>query len=371
MATTATAISSAAADQLHDDVYDRMKEVQEFEDSKLGVKGLVDSGISSIPRFFVHPNFKPDPNPGARPDVIPTVDLSGVDRPDARAKIAEQISGACRQLGFFQVVNHGIPVEFLDRFVGAVRGFHEQPTEEKAKLYRREPGTGVSFFSNIDLFHSKAASWRDTLQMRLGPTLPDLEEIPAICREEVVEWNQGAKQVGGLLMELLCEGLGVNSGALKERRFLESRVMVGHYYPYCPQPDLTVGIASHTDPGALTLLLQDQVGGLQVKFGEQWVDVVPVRGALVVNIGDLLQIMSNDEYKSVEHRVLANPTMEPRVSVAVFFNSDEQESVLGPIPELISPEKPAVYREFTKLDYMRRFFTKELDGRTLTNFYKL
>ncbi|CAI0413125.1 unnamed protein product [Linum tenue] len=137
-----------------------MKEVQEFEDSKLGVKGLVDSGISSIPRFFVHPNFKPDPNPGARPDVIPTIDLSGVDRQDARAKIAEQISGACRELGFFQVVNHGIPVEFLDRFVGAVRGFHEQPTEEKAKLYRREPGTGVSFFSNIDLFHSKAASWR-------------------------------------------------------------------------------------------------------------------------------------------------------------------------------------------------------------------
>ncbi|CAI0413126.1 unnamed protein product [Linum tenue] len=223
-----------------------MKEVQEFEDSKLGVKGLVDSGISSIPRFFVHPNFKPDPNPGARPDVIPTIDLSGVDRQDARAKIAEQISGACRELGFFQVVNHGIPVEFLDRFVGAVRGFHEQPTEEKAKLYRRE---------------------------------------------EVVEWNQRAKQVGGLLMELLCEGLGVNSGALKERRFLESRVMVGHYYPYCPQPDLTVGIASHTDPGALTLLLQDQVGGLQVKFGEQWVDVVPVRGALVVNIGDLLQVM--------------------------------------------------------------------------------
>ncbi|CAI0417981.1 unnamed protein product [Linum tenue] len=191
-----------------------MKEVQEFEDSKLGVKGLVDSGISSIPRFFVHPNFKPDPNPGARPDVIPTIDLSGVDRQDARAKIAAQISGACRELGFFQVVNHGIPVEFLDRFVGAVRGFHEQPTEEKAKLYRREPGTGVSFL-----------------------------------------------------------------------------VMVGHYYPYCPQPDLTVGIASHTDPGALTLLLQDQVGGLQVKFGEQWVDVVPVRGALVVNIGDLLQVM--------------------------------------------------------------------------------
>ncbi|CAN0842409.1 1-aminocyclopropane-1-carboxylate oxidase homolog 4 [Linum grandiflorum] len=364
MAPPATAITSPAATD--GEVYDRQKEVRDFDESKLGVKGLVDTGISTIPRFFIHKNFKP---PAAKDDdndvVIPTIDLSGVDLPERRAKIAEQISDASRQLGFFQIVNHEIPVETLDRFVGAVRGFHELPKEEKAKLYHREFGRGVSFFSNIDLLHSQAASWRDTLQMRLGPELPDLESIPEICRNEVIEWSESSKRVAELLMELLCEGLGLKSKALKERRFLESRVMVGHYYPYCPQPDLTVGIASHTDPGALTLLLQDQVGGLQVKSGEKWVDVDPVRGALVVNIGDLLQ------YKSVEHRVLANPSSEPRVSVAVFFNSDEAEAVLGPFPELISDEKPAVYRQFPRSDYMKRFFTKELDGRTLTNFYKV
>ncbi|CAN0842407.1 1-aminocyclopropane-1-carboxylate oxidase homolog 4 [Linum grandiflorum] len=289
MAPPATAITSPAATD--GEVYDRQKEVRDFDESKLGVKGLVDTGISTIPRFFIHKNFKP---PAAKDDdndvVIPTIDLSGVDLPERRAKIAEQISDASRQLGFFQIVNHEIPVETLDRFVGAVRGFHELPKEEKAKLYHREFGRGVSFFSNIDLLHSQAASWRDTLQMRLGPELPDLESIPEICRNEVIEWSESSKRVAELLMELLCEGLGLKSKALKERRFLESRVMVGHYYPYCPQPDLTVGIASHTDPGALTLLLQDQVGGLQVKSGEKWVDVDPVRGALVVNIGDLLQV---------------------------------------------------------------------------------
>ncbi|CAN1195504.1 1-aminocyclopropane-1-carboxylate oxidase homolog 4 [Linum perenne] len=371
MVTTATSMISADSTA---DAYDRQKEVSDFDESKLGVKGLVESGISSIPRFFIHKDFKPAANldsAAAEKCVIPTIDLSGVDIPERRAEIAEQISDASRRLGFFQVVNHEIPVEVLDGFVGAVRGFHELPMEEKAKLYHREFGKGPSFFSNIDLFHSQAASWRDTLQMRLGPSLPDLELIPEICRKEIIEWSETSKRVGELLMELLCEGLGLNSNALKEKRFNESRVMVGHYYPYCPQPDLTLGIASHTDPGALTLLLQDEVGGLQVKSGENWVDVIPVRGALVVNIGDLLQIMSNDEYKSVEHRVLANPSSKPRVSIAVFFNSEDPDAVLGPFPDLITDQKPAVYRQFPRSDYMRRFFTKELDGRTLTNFYKL
>ena len=81
--------------------------------------------------------------------------------------------------------------------------------------------------------------------------------------------------------------------------------------------------------------------------------------------------MSNDEYKSVEHRVLANPSNEPRVSIAVFFNSSAREALYGPFSELTSPEKPALYRQFTYNDYMTRFFTKELDGKTLTNYYKL
>lgn len=127
--------------------------------------------------------------------------------------------------------------------------------------------------------------------MKLGPEKPDSEEIPEICRHEVVEWNKEVKRLGEELMELLCEGLGVKKDSLKELTFTEGRLMVGHYYPYCPQPDLTVGITSHTDPGVLTILLQDHVGGLQVKHGDSWVDVKPVRGNLVINVGDICQVM--------------------------------------------------------------------------------
>jgi isopenicillin N synthase-like dioxygenase len=71
--------------------------------------------------------------------------------------------------------------------------------------------------------------------------------------------------------------------------------MAAHYYPYCPQPDLTVGIMSHTDPGVLTVLLQDQIGGLQVKHGEGWVDVKPVPGAIVINVGDIMQVGTSNQ----------------------------------------------------------------------------
>ncbi|MBA0828527.1 hypothetical protein Goarm_013199, partial [Gossypium armourianum] len=214
----------------------------------------------------------------------PTIDLSGT-----RSTVVEQVAAASRSFGFFQIVNHGIPVQVLDRMIASIRAFHELPTDVKARFYRRDAGTGVSFISNVDLFHSKAASWRDTLQVRLGPTLAELEHIPEVCRDEVVQWNLHSTTLGEQLMGLLSEGLGLDKDTIKNTTCLDARVMVGHYYPCCPQPDLTVGIASHTDPGVLTLLLQDHTGGLQIKHEGEWVDVKPVHGALVINIADILQ----------------------------------------------------------------------------------
>ncbi|XP_039163060.1 1-aminocyclopropane-1-carboxylate oxidase homolog 4-like [Eucalyptus grandis] len=351
--------------------FDRAQELKQFEESKLGVKGLVDSGLTSLPPLFVHPpetlsTLKPA---RPKPDSIPTIDLSCRDSFRRPSVVAEVGRAAC-ELGFFQVVNYGVPTEVLDRTIAAMKAFHEQPIETKARIYRREMETSVSFFSNFDLFHSKAASWRDTLQIMLGPKLADVEEIPEVCRNEVLEWNQQVQRLGSLLLGLLSEGLGLSADKLQELACLETRVMVGHYYPYCPQLDLTVGLMSHTDPGVITLVLQDQIGGLQVKHGDEWVDVAPIPGALVVNIGDTLQIMSNDKYKSVDHRVLANPNREPRVSIAVLYYPSNHENEFGPFPELVSSDKPAAFRQFTISEYMRRFFTKELDGKSLINYFR-
>ncbi|KAL6003455.1 hypothetical protein ACLOJK_023685 [Asimina triloba] len=271
------------------DDYDRLKEVKEFDDSKIGVRGLVESGAATIPRFFHHPpeNLSLNRPPAALS--VPTVDLSDLET-DRRSAIVRQIADASRTWGFFQITNHGIPLSVIEDAISAVRSFHEQPLAVRSKYYTRGSGSGVVYNTNVDLFQSKAASWRDTLQVLFGPEPLDAEKIPEICRRELVAWDENVRRVGENLMELLGEGLGLERGRLKEMTCSEARVAVAHYYPYCPEPDRTLGIGSHADPGVLTVLVQNEIGGLQVKHGEDWVEVKPLRGALVVNIGDLLQV---------------------------------------------------------------------------------
>ncbi|XP_068660230.1 DIBOA-glucoside dioxygenase BX6-like [Aristolochia californica] len=349
--------------------YDRAQEVKEFDDSKIGVKGLVDTDAVSIPLIFVHP---PENLIGlnAPPSAtqIPTVDLSDLDSP-RRPEIVQQIRYASQEFGFFQIVNHGVSPKVMEDTISAVKTFNEQPQEVKAAHYGRETGDGVNFNTNFDLFRSKAASWRDTLQISVAPVPPKWDRVPAVCRRELMEWARHVAELGELLMGLLSEGLGLETDRLKELSFLQGRTVVAHYYPYCPQPDLTLGIASHTDPSLVTVLLQNDVGGLQVKYGEEWTDVEPIKGALVINIGDILQMVSNDVYKSVEHRVVANPLRQPRVTVGIFFNPDKRESSeeYGPLPELISPGKPPIYRNFQLAEFLGKFFGKEL-GRSLDYF---
>ncbi|KAM1773202.1 hypothetical protein COP2_010217 [Malus domestica] len=107
-----------------------------------------------------------------------------------RSSIVDQINQACRKFGFFQVTNHGIPLAALDRTISAIKAFHEQPAEVKTRVYRRDMVTGVNYAYNFDLYSSKAASWRDTLAVRLGPTPANPLGVPEICRDAVAEWDQ-------------------------------------------------------------------------------------------------------------------------------------------------------------------------------------
>lgn len=354
---------------------DRAALLKAFDESRTGVRGLVESGVSTVPALFLHP----DPYaslPLAPPGVsIPVVDLS-LPAPLAAAAAA----AAARDWGFFHLVNYQalVPSDYPARALAAVRAFHELPAPERAAHYGRSVEGGVNYSSNVDLYRSPAASWRDTIQVALGPTRPNTALIPPVCRAEILDWDAHATAVARAVMALLSEGLGIGAATLEEASCLEGKVMVCHYYPVCPEPERTMGIVPHTDPGVLTVLAQDGVGGLQVKHTDEngksyWVDAKPVPGALVINVGDLLQIMSNDKYKSVEHRVVMNSHEEARVSVGIFFNPGKRgDSIFyGPLPELVSSESPPTYRNFTMSEFLGTFFKRDLASKALIDYFKL
>ncbi|KAI3920287.1 hypothetical protein MKW92_044539 [Papaver armeniacum] len=359
----------------------RMKEVMKFDESMIGVKGLLDSGIESIPLIFVHP---PDLDAATTMHgELPVIDFSEMNiSTNRRSEIIDQIREASSTWGFFQIINHGIPKIVIDEAISSVRSFHEQPNEiknmdyvpsNKNKYYGET--RSFSFISNTDIYLSKAASWRDTLKLVVGPDPPVIEKIPEICRKGLMEWAHHGTLFGEKLIELMCEGLGVRPGKLKEMRCTESRILLGQFYPYCPQPDLTAGIVPHTDHTLLTVMVQDQIGGLQVKRENQWVNVVPVEGAVTVNVGDFFQIISNDNYKSVEHRVLANRSMESRISVPLLFhpagvsNGDDDSGYYGPLPELLSAENPPRYKNFTLAEFWKQSQSKAICSKNLTNAF--
>ncbi|XVE81797.1 hypothetical protein DITRI_Ditri15bG0094800 [Diplodiscus trichospermus] len=105
----------------------------------------------------------------------------------------------------------------------------------------------------------------------------------------MVEYSNQLMSLGHLLFELLSEALGLNPDHLVKIDCAKGLGLLCNYHPACPQPELTMGTSKHADGGFLTVLPQDHVGGLQVPYENQWIDVAPTPGALVVNIGDLLQ----------------------------------------------------------------------------------
>uniref|UniRef100_M1CNG3 E8 protein homolog n=1 Tax=Solanum tuberosum TaxID=4113 RepID=M1CNG3_SOLTU len=346
--------------------YDKMSDLKAFNDTKAGVKGLVDAGINRVPRIFILP-------PKYRAETcethisFPVIDLEGIDEDPIKYKeIVDKVRDASERWGFFQVVNHGIPTSILDKTLQGTRQFFEQDTEVKKQYYTRDIGKKVIYTSNLDLYSPSvpAASWRDTILFFMAPNPPSPQEFPTACGEILMDYSKDVTKLGFSLLELLSKGLGLDRSYLKDYMDCCHISCLCHYYPSCPQPELTMGISQHSDTEFITVLLQDDMGGLQVLHQNQWFDVPPIPGALV--------LMSNGKYTSVEHRAIANKDGS-RMSVACFFGENPLQSskLYEPITELLSEDNPPKYRATTVIDYKNYVLNKGLDGTSALLSYKI
>ncbi|PIA59438.1 hypothetical protein AQUCO_00400371v1 [Aquilegia coerulea] len=349
-----------------------MTSMQEWPEPIVRVQSLAESGLPVIPERYVKP-------PSERPKLdlivdhgvnIPIIDLSGLEGDDdqLRKTTLNQISVACRDWGFFQVVNHGVKPELMHEAREAWRQFFHLPVEEK-QVYANSPKTYEGYGSRLGVEKGAILDWCDYFFLHYRPeSLKDYNKWPAFpvsFRNIIEEYNSELVKLSGRLMKILSVNLGLGEEHLQNAFGGENvgACMRVNFYPKCPQPDLALGLSSHSDPGGMTLLLPDHsVSGLQVRRGDKWVTVQPAPDAFIVNIGDQIQVLSNAIYKSIEHRVIVNSAKE-RISIAFFYNP-KSDLLLEPASELVTPDQPALYLPMTFNEYRLYIRTRGPQGKS-------
>ncbi|KAJ8618315.1 hypothetical protein MRB53_014501 [Persea americana] len=338
-----------------------------------GVKGLADSNIASLPPRYVHPpNERIDPKQviDASLYLAKPIDLSGLEG-EKKGEVIDTLCGAAEKLGFFQVVNHGVPLELLERSKKAAHSFFNLSPEKKAAfLKEKTPCRRVHYGTSFLPAKEKSLEWKDYLSMVYVSDEEAMEFWPHECRDAVLEYMKAANKMVHAILSTLLRGLGVELDESAVTQYAEARGVNMNYYPICPRPDLTVGVGRHSDLATLTILLQDDIGGLFVKVEDNgWIEIPPVEGALVINVGDTLEILSNGRYKSAEHRVIANST-KARVSVPLFA-SPRSQTMIGPLPGLPEKDGKTVYRKVKFGEYTANYFGATHRGKKTLDFAKI
>ncbi|ESW21298.1 hypothetical protein PHAVU_005G061066 [Phaseolus vulgaris] len=341
-----------------------------------GVKGLVDSGVSEVPERYIQPPRERIRKHDSGVCDDPPIDLSKLNGAE-HEKVVDEIARAAETLGFFQVVNHGVPLELLESLKDAAHTFFSLPPEKKAVYCSGvSPSPRVKYGTSFVPEKEKALEWKDYISMTFSSEEEALQYWPNQCKEVALEYLKLSTKMVRDIVEALIGKLGVTLKDSEMESLLGMKMVNMNYYPACPNPDLTVGVGRHSDMGAITVLLQDGIGGLYVKVDQQndadkeeWLEIPPIPGALVINIGDTLQILSNGKYKSAEHRVRTTSS-ESRVSVPVFTMPKATERI-GPLAEVVEKDGLARYRQVVLQDYMNNFFGNAHAGKKSLDFARI
>ncbi|KAG9447588.1 hypothetical protein H6P81_013716 [Aristolochia fimbriata] len=338
------------------------------------VQELAKEPMKKIPPRYVRPELNSgivvDSSAGRGSDQyieIPVIDFHNFHLGDSSAASElEKLHLACKHWGFFQLVNHGVKSSSVEKMKVEIQRFFGLPMEEKKRYWQR-PREVEGFGQAFVLSEEQKLDWNDIFFLTtLPPQLrkPHLyDNLPTSFRETMEAYALELEKLAKELLGLMAKALGMNPKDMEETFEYVFQSMRMNYYPPCPQPEQAIGLTPHSDAVGLTILLQvNDMGGLQVRKDGAWVPVKPLPDAFIINIGDCLEIFTNGEYRSIEHRAVVNSTKE-RLSIATF-NSPSLRSEIGPARSLVTPERPPKFKTITTEKYFRDLFTRELDGKS-------
>ncbi|OAY56178.1 gibberellin 2-beta-dioxygenase 2 [Manihot esculenta] len=329
------------------------------------------------------------PNPIiATEKIIETIELPVIDLSmGERSEVSNLVVRACEKYGFFKVINHGISKEITSRMEQESMSFFAKPFPEKELAGPANPfGYGCKNIGFNGDIGDVEYLLLNTHPLSISQRSKTISDDPHRFSSAVSDYIEAVREVACELLELMAEGLGAPDPSVFSRLIRDadsdSIIRLNHYPPMpvpiigCKDKDTSpsyntnrVGFGEHSDPQILTLLRSNDVGGLQISLNDGvWVPVSPDPNGFCVNVGDVLQAMTNGRFVSVRHRALTN-SYNSRMSIA-YFAAPPLNAKITALPHMVSAVRPSLYRPFTWDDYKKAAYSQRLGDARLDLFRK-
>ncbi|KAJ4703756.1 2-oxoglutarate (2OG) and Fe(II)-dependent oxygenase superfamily protein [Melia azedarach] len=338
------------------------------------VQELAKKPLTAVPPRYVRPDQDPpfisEVNSSAQ---IPVIDMQKLLSGEYMDSELKKFDHACKDWGFFHLINHEVSSLLVEKVKQHIQEFFNLPMEEKKK-YWQLPGDIEGFGQAFVVSEEQKLDWGDMFYMVTLPTHlrkpHPFPKLPLPFRDTMEAYSSELRNLALRILDQMAKALRMNPSDMRDLFEEGKQGMRMNYYPPCPQPELAIGLSSHSDAAGLTILLQlNEMEGLQIKKDGKWVPVKPLPGAFIINIGDCLETVSNGIYRSVEHRATVNSKKE-RLSIATFY-SPKLNGEMGPAPSLVTPETPALFRRIGMADFYKGYFSRELRGKSYLDVIRI